>query len=461
MSNIEQLSENIYLGKIPGTHDAAIIHLSEGSSDAGLNKTTPMRGLPNAGRIRYWGERNDLPQVRQKLIADNNVVGTLIGTKRNIILGGGLIAYTETYDQKTREYIKLPVDMPDEAAKFFEDNDIEDYLEMSANNLLLQGQFMTEMIRGKRGNGARRIVRVNGLPMKYCRAQEQNERGEIPNWYFSTQWVKERGKMHLDRNIEAIPNLTRGRMRDIRRRISKGDTIPFRKIAWRVGDHLFSDGYYYEPPWWGGREWIELANCIPEFHRANLKHGYTIRYQIMYRSDYFNVTPEERNSEEARKQAKKEAKKRKDDFIDKMNDFLAGLANTGRAVYTKYDFDKGQMKEIPGIIIKPINVDLQDEALLELFEKSNQANISAQAIHPTLANIETQGKLSSGSEMRIALQVYLAIHAPLPRRLLLRPIEMISKINGWDQRVKFGFRDMRIVTLDEDKEGYEQGGETE
>ena len=40
-----------------------------------------------------WGYNNTLPDEREDLIANNNIVPQLLATKRNIILGQGLKAY--------------------------------------------------------------------------------------------------------------------------------------------------------------------------------------------------------------------------------------------------------------------------------------------------------------------------------------------------------------------------------
>ena len=37
--------------------------------------------------IRFWGQDNSLPQYREQIVSDNNIVPTLIQTKRDITLG--------------------------------------------------------------------------------------------------------------------------------------------------------------------------------------------------------------------------------------------------------------------------------------------------------------------------------------------------------------------------------------
>jgi hypothetical protein len=71
----------------------------------------------------------------------------------------------------------------------------------------------------------------------------------------------------------------------------------------------------------------------------------------------------------------------------------------------------------------------------------------------TLAAVDTQGKLSSGSEMRNAYLVYMALKTNAIRSLLLQPLLEIKKINGWVGEVEFGFEDIEITKLDSNPTG--------
>jgi len=309
---------------------------------------------------------------------------------------------------------------------------------VAAKNLLMHANVFTEFIR-QRGS-ENRIVSIKALESRHIRAEEQDLQGQIPNYYWCGAWNPD--KYEKDQTfVREIPNY-RPDSEDKQKR-----------FMLHTADDVLSDEYYAIPTWWGGREWISLANIIPYFHSSNLRHGYSIRYHIEIPKDYFKdhnrhqLTPDKLKQQQEKENAAKQA------FLKKLNDFLAGLRNAGRAVITEYEINRAAGKDFPGIKIKPLEVDLQDEALLSLFEKSNQANISAQGIHPTLANIETQGKLSSGSEIRNAFLMYLAIKTPTIRQILLEPIHLVARENGWDQDTKFGFRDIEITRLDEDPAG--------
>ena len=407
---------------------------SDTSWDEGDIRSIQKTGDYAHRKIKEWGKDNRQPTNREELIAQNNIVGELIKTKRDITLGGGLVAYQERFDEG--KIIKDFIPMPSEMEEVFEQVNVNKYLRVAMKNLLMHANVFTEFIRQK--GDANRIVSIKALESRHVRAEEQNKRGLIENYYWCGAWNPEKYEKGQN-DVTQIPNW----MKDAGQK----------KFLLHTGDDILSDEYYFIPTWWGGRSWIELANIIPHFHASNLQHGYTIRYHIEIPKDYFKDHNRHQLTPDKLKQAQEKESEAKQAFLNKLNDFLAGLKNTGRAVITEYEINRAAGKDFPGIKIQPLEVDLQDEALLKLFEKSNQANISAQGIHPTLANIETQGKLSSGSEIRNAFLMYLAIKTPVIRQIALEPIYLMARENGWDRSIKLGFQDIELTRLDEEPTG--------
>lgn len=391
--------------------------------------------------IKEWGANNDLPTERELLVAENNIVPSLLATKRDVTLGHDLMAYRERFSGGSK--IVEQVEIPTQAAEFFDQVDIDSYLMCATRNLLFHANTFTEFLRGTADNDD--IVSMKALECRHVRAQQQDVNGRINNYYWRGNWKPDGRKSRVAESnypISTIPNYDP----DLNRKQ--------KKFMYHCFDDLLQvDEYYPSPYWWGSKNWIQLANCIPEFHKANLKHGYSIRYHIEVPKDYFYDHTSQQLSPDEVKQAKETAEEAKKNFLDNLNKFLAGVEKSGRAIVTQYEINRALGKEFPGIKITPLKVDLKDEALLGLFDKSNEANTSAQGIHPTLANIQTQGKLSSGSEIRNAFLLYVAIKTPLPRRILLKPIHFLARQNGWDRSIKYGFKDIEIKTLDEDKTG--------
>ncbi|HZV71627.1 MAG TPA: hypothetical protein VFG10_18875 [Saprospiraceae bacterium] len=433
--NIDHIAKDAYV--IAGPASSVLVTFASHRDDC-TNGTGTIRYQGNDVKIRNWGRQNDLPQFREQIIKENSIVPALLKTKRDIILGGGLYAYKEEFiaDLDMKRNI-VEVEMPAVAKEFFDKVEIDDYLSIQCSNLIMHSNKFMEAARNAKGH----IDMIKAQKSRHTRAGIQNKKGRIDTYYLSGGWAARFQNTPLtteERRVMAVPAYD-----------SKSEQ---RSFIYHTGDDLISDDYYYEPFWWGSLDWIQLANVIPQFHQANIRNGYTIRYHIKVPKGYFYTAPVA-TAGDALKRAKDDEVAKKSAFMAKVNNLLAGAENAGRALFTDYDVNLQLMKEYPGIIIDAIAADLKDESMLKLYEKTLQAAISAQAIHPTIANIETQGRLSSGSEIRNAFLMYLAIHTPAPRRILLKDINLIKKINGWPTNIQYGFRDIEITKLDDNAKG--------
>ncbi|MEL6607056.1 MAG: hypothetical protein AAFP88_02275, partial [Bacteroidota bacterium] len=65
--------------------------------------------------IVFWGDDNSLPEYREALLCENNIVPQIIRAKRDIILGGGLMTYKEHFEKGKRivEEVKMDADFSD------------------------------------------------------------------------------------------------------------------------------------------------------------------------------------------------------------------------------------------------------------------------------------------------------------------------------------------------------------
>jgi hypothetical protein len=352
------------------------------------------------------------------------------------------MAYRERYETDAKGKLKKvveEVEMPQAVADWMEESGFEQVLEDAAASWVKHSIILPEYVRNLAGE----VLSIEIKEPKYMRAAKADDKGKVKRWYWSNGWAeKSTAKKY---KIEGID-------------VYQGETAQQARFVMPLGDMLFNDGYYPIPSWWGSWEWIELANEIPAFHKANLMNGYNIRWHIQIPHDYF-LDYEKMNAaltEEEKSAVLAEAKKQEQNFIDDINDVLAGLNNSGRTVISKYEIDKAMGKEYPGIKITPLNYDMKDGALLELFEKSNTANISSQGMHPTIANIETAGKLSSGTEIRNAFLMWLIINTPIPRRAFMRMLKPVADSRGWDKSIKYGIRDYELTALSTDKSGMQE-----
>lgn len=436
--NVEKLDENIWVLRTSAGGVMVNTKSSTGkiTPDEGqiISVSKAAEGSKGPVKIKYWGKNNLLPQEREKLAAANNIIPEMIGTKRDILVAKGLFTYRE--EIVDGEVKIIPVPMPAEMEAFFKKINIRKYLRAQAKNLIMHANTFTEFV-GKLGGP---VTSIKAIECRHIRLEEQDEYGESQNFYLSTKWDDLK---HKDAKIYKVPRYNPETQQ------TKG--------IYHTGDDLFHNDYYYSPRWWGGKDWIMLSNRVPIFHNRNLDNGYLIRWQIEIPKDYFrdNTTAEQspdgiKNAKEAENQARKK-------FIEKLNSFLLAEDGAGRAVITTYEINRQLGKEFPGIKITPFSVDIKDEALLKLFDKSNDANISSQGLPPALANIQKPGRdAASGTETRNSYLMHVATKTATPREILLEPIYLVAERNGWPADIKIGFREVELATLDKEPTGQKE-----
>lgn len=446
---LEHIANDVYFSKSTGTvvelghYDkwlttATLTDIGEVSTHHAIKNNA----VPNH-RIKNWGSDNRLPYRREMMLMESNIVGELISTKRDLLIGQGLAA--QMYEYVDGEKVRKNVEIRPEVVEWIKKtNWRKKYLSPAALNYWKHSNVFVEFIRAK----DRSLLYMKSHDCKYVRAAEKVD-GYIPGFYIMADWDRaetEKGTGVGENKVHYIPNIPEN--------WTDAKDLPDHFMV-HFGDEAFHDGYYYHPTYWGGEEWIDLANAIPVWHKANIRNGYTPRFHIKVPKDYFldkNKLSMAKTADEiaACVSSAQLAQKK---FIDDFNNFLAGLDNAGRAVVTTEDFDP-LMKQFKGISIEPIKYDMNDKALLDLFEKSNAANISAQGFHPSLAGIENQGKLSSGSEIRNILMYFIISKLPRRREDILDPFDIMLMINGWyDPKIKYTFEDILITKLDENKSG--------
>lgn len=416
-----------------------------GNAATDVGKPTRISIAGTSADIVTWGEKNDLPNYREELIQGNNIVPALVKRKRDIICGQDWYAYRERFEDGSSGPIKRIMDevpmTPDQKA-FFR------MFKPEARKLvgeLCKHEFgIAEFILNMDGS----LAKIKRLETKHVRAGRKNAIGEIVRYWWSNAWTNEQQKQTntQDRVLRELPvydeTLSAEKRQD--------------RFVLPLCDDLLNDGYYPIPSYWGGRYWIELANSIPIFHLANLRNLSAPRWLLIIPHDYFRdyvrwnaaLTDADRDALLTEEMQKKQA------FVDDFNTLVTGLENNGRTLTIESIQEEVYGKLIDKrITVEPLVIDLRDEALIKLYEASNVANISAQGLHPTLANIETQGRLSSGTEIRNAYLLWLIIAAPAYREYLYQIVDLAKKINGWPEDIHFAIRDAELTTLAENPGG--------
>jgi len=422
--SFNKINENFYqFGSMP-----VIVEFLDNIMFSNESKTIGITIGDKSANVMSWGDKNDLCDIREELIGENNIIPQLLKTMRNINLGSGIFYYNEIQEDGLRKVIE--VDPGDEIRNVIEGLEEDDFFEELTNdfvkNSLAYVRFKND------GNNKYSIATIKS---RYIRPAEMNDEGKIDTFFRCGDWKKKE-------NIVAIASY----------QAVKQSGKPALQFIHKIGDNFLGNEYFPIPVWWTGYKWIEIGNKIPEFHSFNLENQYFTPLHIEIPKGYFyqaNLVKMGKFTEAEAREAEAEARQK---FLQTVDTVLAGTKNAGKAVWTEYSLSE-MKKEYGGIKFNELKIPRGDDALLKLFEKTNEANISGTGVHPSLAAIMTGDSLSSGSEIRNALDMYIITQALLSRKQLLKPLNILKRLNGWDSKLKFGFRDVQLTTTDKNPTG--------
>ncbi len=372
-----------------------------------------------------WGKDNKMPLELIRLVYSNHNKFSLIKTCRDLVLGAGLLFYQRKTDEKKKwaepvEYAE-GYDWLDEVRAY-------DVMAKVALSYYLSGQGYMGMQR--KSDGAQ-IIGLTHYDFPTVRLERMKAGAASPAaLLLHATW---------DRDVKG-DTVTRVPLYDFAK---EPDRQP-RDFALVVKDGTPGNAYYDLPDWFGSQNHTLIANLISAFHLSGLKNGWNIRYLVEMPATYF-----------ARFEDKAEEMETK--FKKELHDFLSGVENVNKALLTKFSIGEDG-KPIQGFKITPVTSPGGDDMYLDLAKYADAAQASAHRLHPGLAFADTSGKLfGSGSELRIAYQLHLAMSTPRVRHLLTEPFNrIVARHNGWPKGVRLGFEDTNITTIADNPNGAEK-----
>lgn len=418
------MNESLYEAFIVGNNDAAAIVTFEVGADRLQADGMGTKENPRGWVEWYKKDSNLTPDNIIRTLFSNNINSGILQTRRDFTMGNGITLYRHEIIDGKKQTLLLDLNDFPEIKDFWEVSDINSILRNATLDLLYFGNAFVEFVYN-RGKGIDSIHHHDASTVR----SGIMKNGFVDTFYVCDEWTKP---------IVNEQNPSEGNVFTVAGYDKRNPEKGFPKAIMHLKGYMPGFPYYPMPDWYGAMNWILLANEIPLWHLSGIKNGYNIRWHIEVPMSYFEQFPKEKR-EDAKAKLRKE-----------MNDWLAGSENVGKA-FVSYIKQNGL--EADKWKITALEAKLNDEAFTMLFEQSNMAMTSAHGLHPTLAAVETQGKLSSGSEMRNAYLVYMALKTKNIRSILLNPLYEIKKINKWADEVQFGFEDIEITKLDTNPTG--------
>jgi hypothetical protein len=385
-------------------------------------------GQSKIGEYTYMKFGDD-DKLFDEILADiqnNDFMPTLLQTSVEFLHGAGLGLFEERIETGADGRKKRIIEPAQNAEmeEWAERVNLKDFWLKACYQFVYSSNLYTVFDLSATGQ----VAKLSILDFPNVRSEVQNpETGDIDH-YFVFSERKKNGEVI---KYEAIPRYYTG-------------------IEEKTPQFLFhaklptpGQAYYGVPAYYGALKTIKLLNQIPEFHLSGIENGYNVKFHVKVPDVYLDQFDTE-------EEKKKEWEKLQKD----MDEQLAGKDNVNKTILTKFIVDKITGKPLPGFEIGVIENNNTHEAYLKLQTDFRINATGSVGIHPGLANIDTGGKLGgTASEMRVAGDMHLKLHTPIPRQRILRPIEIARNLNGFPKNLFWAPIDVELQTLDKNPTG--------
>lgn len=374
-----------------------------------------------------WGEKDATLFRLHKLASSSPNKWALMKTRRDFLLGLGLQVVTRVVKDG-----KMVFEVQDDE----ETMRIYDWLEMANYNKLLKKKAMDFIFSGrffiKVVNLLDGGVKLQSIDVFHCRPMKKDlGQAEISqyvlNGNFGNKYFRKTDNVYLPAFDKENPKKYAVSILDVK-------------------DEWTGMVYNTFAEWWGTEFWTDVANDIPQFHKSGLKNGYNIKYHLSIPDDYFlkEEYPEGKN-EELYKQ----------DVLKEMADALGGVENADKTLVTYHKvLSEGRFAE-SGVKITALKNEMSDDAYTKLFNTANLVQATGHRLLPSLAGIDTGGKLGgSGKELEVSANYQMNFLTFSDRELLIEDLMYVKKIMGWSKF--FRFENIEMYNFDTTPKGSDQ-----
>lgn len=395
-----------------------------------------------------WGNDNKLPVTILEKVHNNITVASNIDFNARFSYGDGLMVVKKVkVDGKITIEELLPSEAP-EVFTFLEHNNINRIFQESGNDLVTFSDGYIELIIDS--NDKSKIVMIRHKEAAFSRLSLQNEKtGKIDYHGYSSKW----GGSQAD-DVVITPFLDRDApLYDLKKRLGilpdektgKPKKVTDKRFVLSIGLPVPGRFYYNKPYWWSifTSGWYDYACALPKFKQSLIENKMKILWEVKINEAFWDKLYKSEGITDKKKQAT-----RKTEFLQEMDNFLAGKENAGKSFVShfKYDLQKGY--EMNDIIIKPLESKHDGGEYNDDVEEASNIISYAMAVHPSLQGATPgKGKSINGTEARELFIIKQAMTKPL-RDALLSILYICKSINRWDPDIHFVIPNIMLTTLD-------------
>lgn len=388
-----------------------------------------------------WGKNNKFPLEVMEDLRQSTVGKRILSERAKVHVGTDLLYYREEIDEQGHR-TKVPLYIP-EIEDWLEDNDVWIKQKAIAEDLETFYNAWPELILSRDG---KKIAGYGHRKAVFCRMERVNKNtGRIDNTYFSYDWPSPSSEDYY----RTLPNFNEEQP------LAKGVSVL--PLKYSTPDAMV----YYELAIWDSvrqNGWMSIDRMVPKLKESIFKNQAVLKYHVKIPAIYFEL----KHGKEKWVQMKPEKKQESmNEELDKMDTFLAGVENSGKAYVSIVQYMGGQKFEFE---ITALDNKLAHEAYLPDASAAYSAILFAMGYDPTLIGANLIDKRStggSGSDKRESL-ANLQMKMPVDRNVSLKPLRIVTKVNGWNEkyakelggkRIKWAYVDEERTTLDKNPTG--------
>ena len=354
---------------------------------------------------------------------------------------------------------------------FIENNDLmQTFLDL-AGDMALMSQCFVELQLNQRSldeNGkavptAQWTPKVIGLKHRSIfttRLERMDENYRINYVYVSNQWLDPTQYVGVqkeeDRKIAAIPYLpTTSAVKDLQRNIrearQKQVSRKKRPTRFIMSPRDFGGPYYADALWHSifAGSIFEYAFTIVDDRLTRKRNSNIIGRVIYIHQDYINKLYQQQGE-----QKKKTIGEIQNEIFTSINTWLANPDNAGQALISSA-FTGSDGKEHKAWEIVEIETKANDQANADKTELQEISSIIFFAMGldaKLIGNTPGDTASSGGTDLRERFLVKQIQFAPL-QQLMIRPLEVLSRFNDWDEHLVWQIDREVLTTLDNSKTG--------
>ena len=354
---------------------------------------------------------------------------------------------------------------------FLENNDLmQTYLDLAGDMALMSQCFvelqLNQRLLDENGNAvptAQWTPKVIGLKHRSIfttRLERMDENYRINYAYVSNQWLDPTQYVGVqkeeDRKIAAIPYLpTTSAVKDLQRKVrearQKNVSRKKRPTRFIMSPRDFGGPYYADALWHSifAGSIFEYAFTIVDDRLTRKRNSNIIGRVIYIHQDYISRLYQQQGEKKKKTQGEIQ-----NEIFTSINTWLSNPDNAGQALISSA-FTGSDGKEHKAWEIVEIETKANDQANADKTELQEISSIIFFAMGldaKLIGNTPGDTASSGGTDLRERFLVKQIQFAPL-QQLMIRPLEVLSRFNDWDEHLVWQIDREVLTTLDNSKTG--------